>query len=172
MPVDPARACFLYPLDQGAAGIYYHDKKTNRKQLYLSFDPVNLIDTINNNRYSWFSRIYEWLQSDFVESGVSKDQVPDNFSVMHNFPNPFNPSTTIHYYLPHAGIVNMNIYNSRGQKVVTLFNGKRTAGAHTVRWDGKNEQGREMSSGVYLLQIFFENQTQSLQNTLKMIKLK
>ncbi|MFH1852045.1 MAG: T9SS type A sorting domain-containing protein, partial [Candidatus Neomarinimicrobiota bacterium] len=65
-----------------------------------------------------------------------------------NYPNPFNPSTTIGYALPEAGMVTVKIYNLLGAEVATLANGFREAGRYSVRWQANN-----MSSGVYLVQM-------------------
>jgi hypothetical protein len=70
-----------------------------------------------------------------------------------NYPNPFNPSTTIKYSMPKAGHLKLSIYNVRGQLVKTMIDGERPAGAdQTIVWDGTNNQGSAVSSGVY----FFE----------------
>jgi hypothetical protein len=73
-----------------------------------------------------------------------------------NYPNPFNPSTTIKYSMPKAGHLLLNVYNVRGQLVKTLIDGNRPAGAdQTIVWDGTNNQGSTVSSGVY----FYEART-------------
>jgi hypothetical protein len=73
-----------------------------------------------------------------------------------NYPNPFNPSTTIKYSMPKAGHLSLNVYNVRGQLVKTLIDGNRPAGAdQTIVWDGTNNQGSAVSSGVY----FYEART-------------
>jgi len=73
-----------------------------------------------------------------------------------NYPNPFNPSTTIKYSMPAAGHLKLCIYNVRGQLVKTMIDGNRPAGAdQTIVWDGTNNQGGGVSSGIY----FYEAQT-------------
>jgi len=67
-----------------------------------------------------------------------------------NFPNPFNPSTTIEYSLHGEGYVELTIYNNAQQKVRTLIEGNEHAGLHSVVWDGKDENGLPVSSGVYI----------------------
>lgn len=66
------------------------------------------------------------------------------------YPNPFNPSTTIEYSLPGGGYVELTIYNSANQKVRTLIESKEQAGFHSVVWDGKDDNGFQVSSGVYI----------------------
>ena len=66
-----------------------------------------------------------------------------------NEPNPFNPQTTIRYRLPAATSVAVRIYDARGRLVRSLFTGKQVAGPHTINWDGRDLQGRSVSSGTY-----------------------
>ncbi|MCK5075109.1 MAG: T9SS type A sorting domain-containing protein, partial [Calditrichia bacterium] len=70
-----------------------------------------------------------------------------------NYPNPFNPETNIEYHLKKAGNVELTIYNSLGQKVRTLVNMHQTSGVYTERWDGKNNSGIQMPTGVYYYAI-------------------
>lgn len=76
-----------------------------------------------------------------------------------NFPNPFNPSTTIKYSLPRAGHLRLRIYNVRGQLVKTIIDGPRPAGTgQTVVWDGSNNHGSVVSSGIYFLEAKTEDE--------------
>ena len=89
---------------------------------------------------------------------------PDRFALHQNYPNPFNPETTISYQLPVTGSVELAIYNILGQKIRTLFNQRRTTGYYQVRWDGRNEAGVQVPSGVYLYRLVAHNfvQTQKM----------
>ncbi len=70
-----------------------------------------------------------------------------------NFPNPFNPSTLIKYYVPERCSVSLAVYNVSGVTVKQLVDGYRDSGLHTVLWNGSNENGRQMSSGVYFYRL-------------------
>jgi len=70
-----------------------------------------------------------------------------------NYPNPFNPSTFIKFSIPQIANVELVIYNVLGQKVRTLVRGKLSAGFHQVVWDGTNDEGWKVSTGVYLLKM-------------------
>jgi hypothetical protein len=87
--------------------------------------------------------------------------LPTEFTVAQNFPNPFNPSTTIAYELPKTMHVEIDIYNMLGQLIVTLANNQQTAGYHRVDWNGCTPDGREVSSGIYLYVIRADDQVQS-----------
>jgi tetratricopeptide (TPR) repeat protein len=85
-----------------------------------------------------------------------------------NFPNPFNPSTTIRYSLESDTSCSIEIYNIKGQKVRVLFNNNQAKGQHSVVWDGKDQHGRPVSSGVY----FYRLSTPKKSLTNKMLLLK
>jgi hypothetical protein len=78
-----------------------------------------------------------------------------------NYPNPFNPSTTISFALPKAGLVELDIYNIRGQKVKSLLNENFTSGNHTISWHGMNDCGSTVASGVYFARISSNGKTSS-----------
>jgi len=79
--------------------------------------------------------------------------IPDKFIVHQNFPNPFNPETEIRFALTKDSHVVINVYNTLGQQIGTLMDTQYAAGFHSVRWDGRDRNGRPVSSGVYLYQI-------------------
>jgi hypothetical protein len=84
------------------------------------------------------------------------------------YPNPFNPSTTISYSLPHKGLVSIKVFDSKGRLVRILETNVFNAGNHAVRWDGKDASGRTVSSGNYISQILFAGK--SLSQKLILIK--
>jgi agmatine/peptidylarginine deiminase len=89
-----------------------------------------------------------------VELTVTGTNVEDNMNglqneLIGNYPNPFNPSTTISFSLQNDNLVELSIYNSKGQKVNTLLNEQRKAGLHQVQWNGLDENGVSASSGIY-----------------------
>ena len=79
--------------------------------------------------------------------------LPAAFSLQQNYPNPFNSSTVIRFSLSKSTKAKLTVYNLAGQKVVTLVDGVRSAGGHTVRWDGRDDDGRTLASGVYLYRL-------------------
>jgi len=98
-------------------------------------------------------------------------QYPDLWSgdttaiLQQNYPNPFNPETQIRFVLPKPSQVKLEVYNLLGQKVVTLMDKEMPAGTNTIVWDGKNERGEDVSSGVY----FYRLEAGDLKQTKKMI---
>jgi hypothetical protein len=118
----------------------------------------------NNTKYYWrvnaknvggtssYSTVFNFTTS---TTGVEASEgVPTEFSLKQNYPNPFNPSTTIKFGLPTQASVTMEIYNMLGVKVRTLIQGEvMSAGIHQMEWNGKDNAGVSVTSGVYLYRI-------------------
>jgi hypothetical protein len=85
------------------------------------------------------------------------DGMPVTYRLQQNYPNPFNPSTTIRFDLPAAGSITLAVFNNLGQRIRTLVENNMAAGSHEVVWDGRDEAGMTMSSGVYFYQIHSES---------------
>jgi len=90
-----------------------------------------------------------------AEALSPKASLPKAFGLLQNYPNPFNPSTTIAYDIPEGKevFVRLNVYNIRGQLVRTLVNETMSEGSYKIQWDGKDNNGRYASSGVYFYRI-------------------
>ncbi|HIB29263.1 MAG TPA: T9SS type A sorting domain-containing protein, partial [Candidatus Marinimicrobia bacterium] len=82
--------------------------------------------------------------------------LPEVFVLRQNYPNPFNPVTTIAYDIPEIANVRIDMYNILGQKVRTLVNGTHQPGVYHVRWNGTNDFGNPLSSGMYFYRISSE----------------
>ncbi|MCK6615538.1 MAG: T9SS type A sorting domain-containing protein [Ignavibacteriaceae bacterium] len=79
--------------------------------------------------------------------------IPDEFALSQNFPNPFNPTTQIRFSLPMDSDVSLKIYDMLGREVATLVRGDHKAGYYTVEWNGRNDYGVPVSSGMYIYRI-------------------
>jgi subtilisin-like proprotein convertase family protein len=98
------------------------------------------------------------------ETGVG--DMPAVYSLGHNYPNPFNPSTTIKFAVPTAGPVNLAVYDLAGRHVRTLVNADLPAAEHAVIWDGRADSGRQMASGTYYYRLSATGFEQTLKMTL------
>jgi arabinogalactan endo-1,4-beta-galactosidase len=105
----------------------------------------------------------------FDNSSVAIKRI-DNYSLnnIYNYPNPFNPITTLEYDLPEDAVVNITIYDMMGRVVNTLVNGSQTAGYKSIQWDATNNLGDPVSAGLYIYTI----QAGEFRQTKKMILLK
>ena len=112
----------------------------------------------NTNKHIWLAdeynhRILRYNMN--VATGVISlaTDVPNAYELPANFPNPFNPSTTISYGLPQHSNVSVVIYSLLGQEVRTLVQEVQNAGSYRVTWNGRNNQGAQVSSGVYFFRM-------------------
>ena len=94
-------------------------------------------------------------------------QIPKSFALFSNYPNPFNPETSIKYALPQSGHVRIEIYNVLGQRIATLIDTEMAQGYHVAKWDGRNSLGQRVGAGIYLVRM----QSGSFVKTQKMMLL-
>jgi hypothetical protein len=104
--------------------------------------PLTLMDSAGNR----------W---DFKALAQMASRVPETYRLLQNYPNPFNPTTTIRYSLAGKKLTQteLSIFNVLGQKVRTLVDEPQTAGSYSVQWDGRDDQGQKVSSGVYFYRL-------------------
>lgn len=120
------------------------------KTFYFSFDYSQLNNPAQSEEL--FSDLMEWfgIEPDAIE----EEETPVVKSELKgNYPNPFNPTTTIVFTLAKADKVDINIYNLKGQKVKNLVSDNMTSGKHSIVWYGKDEKGNSLGSGIYLLKM-------------------
>ena len=141
----------------------------------LSFtgnDPITLQATkiSHQDGISIISKEADNLEFEFNPTPVAKPtkELPTEFSLSQNHPNPFNPHTIIDYALPQDAEVSLVIYNVLGQKVKTLVNEFQTAGFQGAEWDGTDDRGHVSASGIYFYKLNAGDFTQ----TRKMVMLK
>ena len=79
--------------------------------------------------------------------------IPSTFTLHQNFPNPFNPTTTLRYDLPSDAFVTLSIYDMLGREITKLVNTTQQGGFKSIQWDATDSMGRPVSAGVYLYQI-------------------
>ncbi len=101
---------------------------------------------------------YVAVQSNWVNTGtagVNSDEslIPKEFALYDNYPNPFNPTTQIAVDLPEAATTEITVWNIMGQRVATLYTGDLNAGHHTLNFDGRDSNGKQLTSGMYLYRI-------------------
>ncbi len=121
----------------------------NNKEYTLIIWSYTNTKIINNN---WNGGAYsiEWCK--FFVDTLHKSE---NLILSQNFPNPFNSRTVIKYDLPDAGNISIKIFDNIGQKITTLINQEQSAGEHVVLWNGKNDSGNNVASGVYFYNLKF-----------------
>lgn len=106
-------------------------------------------------RFGWATKIAQVRLSEgrFGKPVTQGETVPGSYSLAQNYPNPFNPETEIHFQLPESGHVTMKIFNTLGQEIRTLADEEYQAGHHSLQWDGKDNRGKLVASGVYFYKL-------------------
>jgi len=135
----------------------------SRGTLKFSVSATDGIDTVkvsSDDRVLFVNR-YEYLSTE-------GEGVPVEFALHENYPNPFNPSTTLRFDLPEVSSITLTIYNMLGQKVRTFDYQNTSAGYHSVKWNATNDYGDPVGAGIYLYQL----QTKDFVKTRKMVLLK
>lgn len=109
----------------------------------------------------------------FEPVATNENEVPGiGYELLQNYPNPFNPTTSIDFRIKEDSNVSLAVYNIRGQKVKTLIAEELPAGKHSVVWDGKNEAGKKVASGIYFSSFDADNANGDYTSVKKMILLK
>jgi hypothetical protein len=106
------------------------------------------------------------FQPSGLEASAAETSQPPAFKLVGNYPNPFNPSTTIQFSLPSAGFAELIIYNMTGQKVCELVRKGMEAGMHSVVWNGRDQHGNPVSSGVYISRLKMDGKVETRRMTL------
>lgn len=134
----------LVPLEGGA-------ESTSAK---FSPDGTKICYTMRNRDiYGSQQEIYIKEFDDIMIQTQIGTEKPASFAINGNYPNPFNPTTTIEFSLPEAGFANLVVYNVMGQKVKELISEYKTPGIHTVVWNGRNDNGLPVSAGIYVTRL-------------------
>ena len=123
-------------------------------------DGIDTVDVTGDNRVLFVNR-YEYLSTE-------SEGIPTEFALHENYPNPFNPTTTLRFDLLEASNLTLTIYNMLGQKIRSYDMQSTPAGHHSLKWNATNDYGDPVGAGVYLHQL----QTKDFVKTRKMVLLK
>ena len=143
---------------------YLTDKQ--EKRISLETNSLDKKDTYISIQFIFLDQYNNTVVQGFVSKKVIA--VPDEFALHNNYPNPFNPVTTIQYDIPIDAEVLLVVYDILGRHVMTLVNTSQTAGYKSIKWNGTNDQGQTISAGVYLYYL----QTIGYSKVRKMVLLK
>jgi hypothetical protein len=155
---------------------------TGGSELYQAFTAKLLMPVSGNHdvylrfRGTGSDKLFtiQWLT--FVDATHSERLVsipdnrstPDAFVLNQNYPNPFNPTTAISYQLSAISSITLKVYDLLGREIVTLVHAEQVPGPYTVNWDGKDEHGEQVTSGMYLYRL----RAGTTESTRKMILVK
>jgi hypothetical protein len=128
---------------------YYQHKGKKVAKGWNTYNPTRMV--FENQAIST-GQIKDYAYISF-KHGDGESPIPLVTALEHNYPNPFNPNTRISFVLSRSMDARLDIYNVRGQKVKALIDRPLTQGKHTVEWNGRDEQGRMVSSGMYFYRL-------------------
>jgi len=148
MPLPPALPLFTHP---GGAAAGLHVDTGKFRVVYTGFRLGSIKD--REVRAALATRVVRWLLSIPTVLEEAEPGKPLHYALFQNVPNPFNGGTVIRFALPQRDKVELFLYNLAGQQVATLVEGVREAGTYAVRWDGRDDDGWELASGVYLYRL-------------------
>jgi hypothetical protein len=158
----------VYPCRAAIANSFQNSGGYDVKTLWFGFSFQFIRDDAQENtidRVHIAADVLRWMQYP-VE--VSEAETPAAYRLAQNFPNPFNPTTSIRFDMKEKGLMTIKIYNVSGQRVRTLMDSVQDAGSHVITWDGKNSLGADVGSGIY----FYKMETKGFSATKKMVLLR
>ncbi|MBN2008898.1 right-handed parallel beta-helix repeat-containing protein [candidate division KSB1 bacterium] len=149
-PIAPALPIFKYtPGANLVGGLRYSDKATDSKLIYLAFGIEGISGPKQDSATDLLQKALEWFQTPTATDRKSANtERPDSYKLYQNCPNPFNPTTLIHYDLAAANDVDLTIYDVVGREVTTLIHGYQQAGSHEIMFTADN-----LPSGVYIYKL-------------------
>jgi len=167
-PLDSARTIHLTPLAIRDNQLTI-SAVTLDNMPFTDFDPIARELYLDPNVGGHFTVIYQAMPVSIADQGNPEN--PGTFILHQNYPNPFNPSTTIPFTLARSAEISLKIYNTLGQEVRALFNGRKDNGQYTLPWDGRDNLGRLVASGIYFCKLSASG-AENLTLTRKMILIK
>ena len=157
-----------YNNGQPGTASMYANRSIDLHNTFSMGDVVLLRWRLSSDAYvtSWGWAVDNLVVTSSGPTGIG--DTPSRVTLNQNYPNPFNPSTTIIFNLPHSGATSLVVYDVRGRLVRTLIDGVLQEGPQNLEWDGRNNSGQRVASGVYMYRLTFGNIVQQK----KMILLK
>ena len=120
---------------------------------------LQLVDASGTGAANWISAAATPNAVNNTPTSIDDfDELPGDFRLFANFPNPFNPETAINYELNRNGSVSLSVFDMLGQKIADLFEGSQSAGVYSVTWDGRDANGNVAASGLYLYRLTLDGQ--------------
>ncbi len=141
------------PLAAGVVALLLHAKPTaNPIQIANALRQTASRASSPDNYYGW--GIINAVGAVGMLTGIPVKTIPSSYVLLPNFPNPFNPKTTLTYNLPQSSFVSLKVYNLLGQEVRTLVGEAQTNGLKTIEWDATSNSGSTVASGTYIARLF------------------
>ena len=123
-----------------------------QQRVYQDYpNDIGLLNTVD--MYAFLGHPLLRLYREAIITAAEGDEMPVMVNLGQNYPNPFNPATVIKFSINHDGPVELLVYNVAGKKIRELVNGEMDAGQYRIHWDGKNDSGFDVASGLYFYRL-------------------
>ena len=156
MPIEDADSFLIYAMTKQCAGIYYENEHGARV-VYIPFGIEGIAGPNPTSASLLVTRVMDWLSNDSTVSDIKDlefESIAPRVELYDNFPNPFNPETTIGFNIPQESRVALAIYNILGEEIITLIDHRLyVPGSYRVTWNGVNRSGDLVQSGIYLYKL-------------------
>jgi len=160
----------VYPKSVMTDSLGYFRLRDYAKWSLLKFEKNDLM-SVNYSLQNWPDStvtIYVTMTPLVNIGKTSMEVLPEKIRLLQNYPNPFNSETVIEIYIPHNSFIELSVYNVLGENISTLYEAKISKGSYTFHWDGTNQAGIQLPSGIY----FYQLQSEKENITKKMFLLK
>ena len=160
----------LMVIDNRWNEIFVYDLTNPSEPQYISsfrwFKYSNDIELFDNYLYSSQDSELSVLDfTNYLTSSNEHEMIAPSFNLV-NYPNPFNPTTTIEFSIQNISEVELVIYNIKGQKIKSLLSDQITAGEHSIVWNGEDDSGKKVSSGIYLYKLIVNDRIEAVKKCL------
>jgi hypothetical protein len=126
---------------------------TGNTYLYSNFSEGNYFWRVRGGNSAGWGEFSSTWSFNLTLNSVNDGSIVAGYHLYSNYPNPFNPSTTIKFRIPETGVVSMKVYDMLGKEIKTLVNEEMSSGEFNVSWDGRNNSGEMVSSGSYIINM-------------------
>lgn len=145
--IDSLRAVLDLEIVLQLAAMEEDKRPLTTKYAQYQYPDIQVFDVMHSNNWDKYNRVLHQNDPETISVVAPIPQIQGNY------PNPFNPSTTIAFSIPETGRVRVSVYNIKGQKVKDLINTEMTRGNHKLIWDGKDTNSRNVGSGIYFFKL-------------------
>ena len=139
------------------AAVHTEDNDANWKVYFMGFGGEAISGHQNNlaTREEFLGRVIDWFEGGTVgvEEPPGSVATPKEFVLEQNWPNPFNPVTTIRYSLPRKAHVRVEVFNLMGELVSALVDREQSAGTYSIQWNGMSDGGAPVGGGIYFYRM-------------------
>jgi len=163
--ISPGVLTLTGGIDSRKSKVVYFDwtvpmEMPEHSRIYMILDPENEIEEIHENNNTGWKYVHTpgGTQTDVADDGENPI-IPQNFGIAKIYPNPFNPVTNIRFSLEKKAEVTISVYNIIGQLVAEIGSGQYSPGYHEVTWNGTNDAGEEVASGLYFCRLWTEEKS-------------